>query len=400
LIILHTARTTGSARQLRRSGPRSPRWAAVGLSLLLLAACAGGAQEPDASDEPDDVEVGAEPAGEEDDLEGAAEGAAGHEDGTEAAGDDEGAAVEDGEDPSTGSEVDPAAVGADELGVVPVMMYHQIREDGGSEWDMTPDEFRAELTLLFDRGFVPIRTVDLVRGDIHIPAGRSPVVLTFDDSPRSQARLDEDGDWADGTAMAILTEVAAHYDEVEPIASFYLITSSMFGAVDDVPDIVRALHEQGVELGNHTHNHANLRSLDADQVQEELARVVVEITDIVPDAEVVTMSLPFGISPEDRDLLAEGSSDVGSYTNEAVLLVGDRPAPSPFHVDFAPLSIPRIKTMSDPEAEFASAWWLDVMESSDTWRPYVSDGDPHTISFPAERADELHPDLEDRANPY
>jgi hypothetical protein len=64
------------------------------------------------------------------------------------------------------------------------------------------------------------------------------------------------------------------------------------------------------------------------------------------------------------------------------------------------MAIPRIKTLSDPEDEFGSAWWLDIMENSDTWRPYVSDGDPDTISFPEERADELDPAFADRANPY
>ncbi len=296
--------------------------------------------------------------------------------------------------------VDPAEVGADELGVVPIMMYHQVREDGGSEWDMSPEEFRAELVRLFDLGFVPIRTVDLVRGDIDVPAGRSPVVLTFDDSPRNQARLDEDGNMAENTAMGILIDVAADYEDVEPVASLYLITQSMFGAVADSPDIVRALHDLGMELGNHTHTHANLRSLDGDQVQEELARNVAEITDIVPGSEGGTLSLPFGISPEDRDLVAAGQGPSGGYVNEGVLLVGDRPAPSPFHADFNPLAIPRIKTLPDPEDEFGSAWWIDVMMSSDTWRPYVSDGNPATISFPREREDELDPAYADRANPY
>ena len=362
---------------------------------LVLAACGDGNEEvpEEPIEAPDDATDGAEaPAdpGSEDDDE---------QDGN---GEAEPTPSEDEEedDAASGPEVDPAEVGADELGVVPVMMYHQIREDGGSEWDMSPDEFREELTKLFDRGFVPITTLDLVRGDIDIPAGRSPVVLTFDDSPRNQARLEEDGSWAPDTAMGILTDVAAQYDEVEPIASFYIITSSMFGAGSDAAEIVQALHDRGVELGNHTHGHANLRAIGPDEVQDELARAVAELTDIVPDADVVTLSLPFGISPEDRDLLAEGSSDAGSYANEAALLVGDRPAPSPFHADFAPMSIPRIKTLSDPEDDFGSAWWLEVIASSDSWRPYVSDGDPNTISFPAEREDELDPAYADRANPY
>ncbi len=362
---------------------------------LLLAACAGEEEVPGGGELPPEPsaeeESPAEDEGPEDlDAEGA-EAEAGVDG-------DEGDAAEDGE--ASGPEVDPAEVDADELGVVPVMMYHQIREDGGSEWDMTPEEFRDELVRLFDLGFVPIRTKDLARGEIDVPAGRMPVVLTFDDSPRSQARFDEDGEWAEDTAIGILTDVASQYDEVEPIGSFYLISSSMFGAVEDSPDIVQGLHDTGNELGNHTHTHANLRQLDAAGVQEELGQVVIEITDIVPDAEVVTLSLPFGISPEDRELAGAGEFDGTSYTNEGVLLVGDRPSPSPFHADFDHLAIPRIKTLSDPEEEFGSAWWLDVMESSDQWRPYVSDGDPDTISFPQEREDELHEDHADRANPY
>lgn len=307
--------------------------------------------------------------------------------------------VDDGSTEPQGPEVDPASVEADELGVIPVLMYHQIREDG-SEWDMTPDEFREELSRLFDRGFVPIRTKDLARGHIDVPAGRMPVVLTFDDSSRSQARFAEGGGWEPQTAIGILTEVAAAYDEVEPIGSFYLIGSSMFGAVDDSPDILRALHDAGNELGNHSHTHPNLRQLDAQDVQAELAQPVGAITEIVADAEVVTLSLPFGIGPEDRALAAAGEHDGISYAHEAVLLVGDRPSPSPFSSAFDPLAVPRIKTMSDPDEEFGSAWWLDLMESSEQWRPYVSDGDPESISFPRHREEELHPDLADRANPY
>lgn len=366
--------------------------AAAAAVVLLVAACSSGtdvAPEPDGAAEPSPVEQG------NDEAEEPAQPAP--TDDADATTDEQ---DEDADEGIAAPEVDPAEVGADELGVIPVMMYHQIREDGGSEWDMTPEEFRAELVTLFDMGFVPVRTIDVVRGGIDIPAGSSPVVLTFDDSPRSQARLDDDGEMAQDTAMGILIDVAADYDDVEPLASLYLITQSMFGAVADSPDIVQALHDLGMELGNHTHTHANLRSLDADGVQEELARNVAEITDIAPDAEVVTLSLTFGINPEDRSLLAEGQAPSGSYVNEGVLLVGDRPAPSPFHVDFDPQAIPRIKTLSDPEAEFGSAWWIDVMASSDTWRPYVSDGNPATISFPREREDELHPDLADRANPY
>ena len=296
--------------------------------------------------------------------------------------------------------IDPAEVGADELGLVPVLMYHQLRDDGGGDFDLTPDELRAELTYLFDEGYVPIRTIDLVRGDIDVPAGMSPVVLTFDDSTRSQAHLTDDGDLDPDTAMGILIDVARDYDDVEPIASLYVNTSSLFGGGADGPDIVIALHELGMEIGNHTHGHGRLDQRDDDGVQKELATHVAQMQEIDPDIEVATMALPLGQHPENRELSAAGESDGTSYRNEGVLLVGAEPAPSPFHADFNPLAIPRILSSPDASVVAGSAWWFEQIELGETYSRYVSDGDPDTISFPEDRHAELDDALADRANPY
>ncbi len=299
-----------------------------------------------------------------------------------------------------GPAVDPAEVGANELGVVPVLMYHQLREDGGSVYDMTPEQYRAELTWLFDNGYRPITTAQLARGEIDVPAGTKPVVLTFDDSTSSQARLTDDGDLDPDTSLGILVEIASGYDDVEPRASVYVITSSLFGGTASGMEVPAVLHGYGMELGNHTHSHPNLSSLSDAEVQSELATNVEVVTDLVPDAEVATLSLPLGVAPTNRELAARGSSAAGSYVHAGVLLVGANPAPSPFSSSFDPLAIPRIRANVDPDAELESTWWLEVMESGGANAPFVSDGDPDTISFPAELADRLDPGLADRANPY
>jgi hypothetical protein len=41
---------------------------------------------------------------------------------------------------------DPAAVGANELGVVPVLMYHRLVPNPASVYDRTPEDFRAAVT--------------------------------------------------------------------------------------------------------------------------------------------------------------------------------------------------------------------------------------------------------------
>lgn len=325
-----------------------------------------------------------------------ADGAAGDTDAAAPSDDD----TEERTEPPT-PVIDPAEVGADELGLVPVLMYHRLREDGGSDYDLTAEEFRGELEWLFENGYSPVTTIDFARGTFDIPAGRTPVVLTFDDSTREQAWLEEDGSFAGESAAGILIDVAADYEDVEPVASFYVITSSLFGGTADGPDILAALHESGMEIGNHTHEHSNLGQLDDQGVIEELARATTEIRALVPDAEVATLSLPFGANPEHRELL-HGGEELG-YELEGVLLVGSGPAQSPYSGEFEGLAIPRIRSSPSwpgGESDWGSRFWLEQMETSSTYRRYISDGDPSTISFPAEYAADVDERFADDANPY
>jgi hypothetical protein len=296
--------------------------------------------------------------------------------------------------------VDPATVGANELGEIPVLMYHRILPDGGGEYDRSPEGFRAELEYLCDEGYRPVRTVDLVRGELDIPAGTTPVVLTFDDSTREQLAFTDGGDVDPDTAIGILRDVAAGCDGFEPVASLY-VNAGPFGGGHDSDELVRWLHEHGFELGNHTAGHANLAALGPAEVRRELAAGVEVITDVVPDAEVVTLALPLGVWPEDRELAVRGEHDGTTFAHEGILLVGAGPAPSPFHADSDPLAIPRIRSgaWDGEEPDYASGFWLDLFERHPE-RRYVSDGDPETVSFPAGLAGELDPALAERANPY
>ena len=395
------AGTTGTTGTAGTRGAPAPWLRAVTVAaalLLLLAACADGAEDApgDGDTEVVDTEDGTgadDPAGGPADADRNGDGDAGA-----AEGDDEQAPEDPDPDPEPA--VDPAAVGADELGVVPVLMYHQLREDGGSVYDMTPEEYRRELRWLFDNDYRPITVTQLVRWEIDVPAGTKPVVLTYDDSTTSQAQLTADGELDPDTSLGMLVEIAAEYEDVEPRASVYVITGSLFGGTAQGEQVLEVLHGHGMELGNHTHNHPNLRNLGSTEVQEELATNVAVVTDLVTDAEVVTLSLPLGVWPEERSLAVSGSSDAGRYDHEGILLVGANPAPSPFAAEFDPLAIPRIRSNLDPDAELESTWWLQIIEAGGSNRPFVSDGNPDTISFPADRADELDPAFEDRANPY
>jgi peptidoglycan/xylan/chitin deacetylase (PgdA/CDA1 family) len=296
--------------------------------------------------------------------------------------------------------VDPASVGADELGAIPVLMYHRLLDEPTSEYDLTPAQFREELEWLFANGYRPVLAADMAEGRLDVPAGTTPVVLTFDDSTMSQVRLTEDGEIDPDSAIGILLEVAAAHDDVRPVASLYAITSSLFGGGTRGDRIVAALVERGFELGNHSHDHTNLGRVDGAEVQRQLALNVVTLAAL--GASVTTLSLPYGIQPSDRSLALAGEADGTAYRHGLVLLVGAGPAPSPFHADFDPGAVPRIR--SSPawpggEPDYGSRFWLEWL-AAEPGRRYVSDGDPTRISFPAARSGELAAAHAGIANPY
>lgn len=295
--------------------------------------------------------------------------------------------------------VDPASVEANELGQIPVIMHHRVTDGGGGEYDRSPEAFRAELEGLYDAGYRPVRVVDLVRGEIDVPAGTTPVVLTFDDSSREQFALTPDGEVDPDTAIGILMDVAATWEDADPVASLY-VNAGPFGVAESGP-LLTWLHDHGFELGNHTLRHANLGQASAADVRRELALGARVVTDHVAEAEVVTLSLPLGIWPDPRDLAYTGEHEGDQYAHEGVLLVGAGPAPSPFSSAFDPLAIPRIRSSSwdggDPN--YGSEFWLQWFQDNPD-RRYISDGNPDTVSFPSDRAEDLDPAFAEAANPY
>lgn len=297
------------------------------------------------------------------------------------------------------SQADPAAVGANELGQIPVIMHHRILEGGGGEYDRSPEDFRAELERLYESGYRPVRMIDVVRGTIDVPAGTTPVVLTFDDSSGEQFALTPDGDVDPDTAIGIFEDVAAKHDDFDAVASLY-INAGPFGVADSGP-LLTWLHEHGYELGNHTLRHTNLARVPPDEARRELALGARVITDHVPDAEVATLSLPLGVWPDPRDLAYAGEHEGDTYAHEGVLLVGAGPSPSPFSATFDPLAIPRIRSWSwdGGEPNFGSDYWLDWFEDNPE-RRYISDGDPDRVSFPQEFGDDVDEAFADVANPY
>ena len=267
---------------------------------------------------------------------------------------------------------------ANELGLVPVLMYHRIVAAPRSVYDRTPADFRAELERLARERYVPITAAQFTAGDIDIPAGTHPVVLTFDDGDRSQLVLSPAGTPSSTCAVGILLAVAREHPGFRPVATFY-VNNDPFGD----PRGRRTLpwlRAHGFDIGNHTIDHANLRTSTAAVARSEIVRCDQEIRSATGGVPPTTLALPYGVHPRQSMLSLRGPG----YSYRGVFLVGANPALPPFARAFDPLNIPRIRSEgpTGPDAQFGSSTWLDKL-AADPGRRYTSDGDPRYVSFPS-----------------
>jgi peptidoglycan/xylan/chitin deacetylase (PgdA/CDA1 family) len=278
----------------------------------------------------------------------------------------------------------PASVHANELGKVPVLMYHKLTPHPTSDYERRPRDFTADLTYLDKHGFVPITAADFVTGKIDIPAGKHPVVLTFDDGTVSQFELGADGKPKPGTALALMQAFAVTHPDFPAVATFY-VNAAPFGTSAGERALAY-LTAHGDEVGDHTVDHTNLRTATDAKVQSEIAGNLTMIVKADPGAKVTTFALPFGAVPKTRALAHAGSSGRTSYSFAGVFAVGANPAHSPYNAAFDPTYVPRIRAENQADAKpadrpFISSYWLPQLVANPS-SLYVSDGDPAHVSYP------------------
>jgi peptidoglycan/xylan/chitin deacetylase (PgdA/CDA1 family) len=288
----------------------------------------------------------------------------------------------------------------DELGLVPVLMHHQIRPNG-SVFDMTAAQLRVELVRLWRDGFYPVRAVDLVTGKLDVPKGKSPVVLTFDDADNNQVGFRSDGSLDPMTGVGVLEAFAALHPDFPATATFFVPRNAFEGNGRAPAATLRWLVEHGFELGNHTKDHIPLNTLGPTSVQRQLVLGERVLSRLLPGYRAQTMALPLGALPHPRSLAVKGTWRGESYLFAGVFLAGAEPTPSPFSTKWDPTAIPRIRTNPswNGTRDFTAGMWLDILERNPELR-YISDGDAARITFPRPKQDQLAPQYRARANPY
>jgi hypothetical protein len=300
----------------------------------------------------------------------------------------------------------PAQVGPNsnlppnELGQIMVLEYHRLGEPE-NDYHRSAAHFRSDLESLYNGGYRPITMRQMVEGDIDLPAGLTPVVFTFDDSSQGQFYLREDGTVDPNTMMGMWDAFKADHPGWDGGATWCVLPAaeypSTFFSERPAKEVPRAerddrirkkidhLLSNGHEICNHTLYHARLdRARDDAQVQEWIGWGEDSVKVFLPaDYDIVTLALPLGQWPKNRELAWKGSYKGHPYEFKAILEVTGGPAKSPFDVEFDPHSIPRV-VMAPGFLERNLANYEKNPE-----RRFVSDGDAKTIAVPAANADRV-----------
>lgn len=275
-----------------------------------------------------------------------------------------------------------------EAGEVMILMYHNIG-DKEAEWTRTPDNFKKDLITLYEKGYRFVSLKDFVNNTMVVEAGKTPVVLTFDDGNENNFRIikDEKGEYIidPNCAVGILEALKKEYPDFGITATFFIYGENPFRQKEFVEYKLKYLVENGYDIGNHTYSHKSVKNADDEnEIQMEIGKQVMFINSILPNYEVNTYALCYGERPKNKDLvkyLEKGTYDGITYNNIAILNVGWNPAPSPVSVDFNPLSLPRIRASETNVDNVGIYNWLEYFDKNPDKR-YISDGVKDIITVP------------------
>jgi peptidoglycan/xylan/chitin deacetylase (PgdA/CDA1 family) len=291
----------------------------------------------------------------------------------------------------------PASAGSltpNELGRIMVLEYHKI-DYPEERWTRTPENFRRDLETLYARGYRLTNLNAVLDRKIEVPAGTTPVVLTFDDSSPGQFRYLDSGTGPvidPKSAIGILETFIKERPDFGRAGTFYVLPGAskpnrLFNQPEHEGRKLRYLVERGYEIGNHTLWHANLAKYPEATVRNQLAEAQVWVQRHVPDYRFRSLSLPHGAYPKDVTWVLQGTAKGTTYRHDAIMMVAGGAAPSPFSPKFDPVRLPRIQAV-----ERDLGYWLSYFDKHPGER-YVSDGDVATVAVPAGMRDRVRKDL-------
>ena len=298
-----------------------------------------------------------------------------------------------------------ASDGINELGKVPIMMYHGIREKtsnstgtvGGNVdkdgYNRTPESFRKDLESYYEKGYRMIRLDDYINGKVDVEYGKSPIILTFDDGNEDNIKvtgLDDNGNIIidKNSAVGILEEFKKKHPDANVTATFF-VNGGIFNQSEYNEKILKWMVDNGYDIGNHTQTHLDIKKSSGDRVQKEIAYVYDELEKVIPGKYVKIIALPFGspyVKTHDNFKYVLSTSYNGkTYETEAALRVGWEPEVSCFDKDFDKTFLKRCRAYDNNGKDFDIDMVFNMLKKN----KYISDGDAATIVIKEADKDKL-----------
>ena len=291
-----------------------------------------------------------------------------------------------------------------ELGKVPIMMYHGIvnvkseeTEFVGGNYDKdgyarTAEAFRDDLEFYYKHGYRMIRLKDYLDGKIDCPKGTSPIILTFDDGSDNNIKvtgldknkniiIDKD------SAIGILEEKKKKYPDFNVTATFFL-TKKLFRQ-DYSKKAMEWLINNGYDIGNHTYDHVSLAGKDIEFAKYQVAMQYENLKSVIGDKYVDIVALPLGQPNNYGDPVCQAIYDISigdnNHKTSSLLKVGWEPEYSPFDKRVNIRYLKRVRAYDNNGEEYDLKSTFELLEKE----RYVSDGDIDTITIDAKDENKL-----------
>ena len=277
-----------------------------------------------------------------------------------------------------------------ELGKVPIMMYHSIinmKDDetkniGGNVdkdgYNRTSESFIRDLEFYYQEGYRMISLNDYINGNINVEYGKSPIIITFDDGNDNNIKvngLDDNGNIIidENSAVGILESFKKKYPDYNITATFF-VNEGLFKQEKYNEKILKWLVENNYDIGNHTKGHIDISKKNNEEVKQSVGYIYNVLDNIIPNQYVNIVALPFG-SPYKKDhgnfsYVLNSEYNGVKYETISTLRVGWEPELSPFNKSFDKTFLKRCRAYDNNGVDFD----IEMVFKNLKKDKYISDG--------------------------
>lgn len=277
-----------------------------------------------------------------------------------------------------------------ELGKVPIMMYHSIINMKDSEtkniggnvdkdgYNRTTESFIRDLEFYYQEGYRMVKLNDYINGVVDVEYGKSPIILTFDDGNDNNIKvngLDEKGNIIidENSAVGILESFKKKYPDYNVTATFF-VNEGLFKQNKYNDQILKWLVDNNYDIGNHTKGHIDISKKSSSEVSSSVGYIYDVLDKIIPDKYVKIVALPFG-SPYNKNhnnfnSVLNSEYNGVKYETISTLRVGWEPEVSVYSKDFDKTFLKRCRAYDNNGVEFD----IEMVFKNLKTNRFISDG--------------------------